>query len=148
MVENVSGWQLSRIKHFEGFRGDAYLCPASVWTIGYGHTKGVKKGMTISRDAAEVLLRKDLMRYENYVHRLLTWQPKQWQFDALTDHTFNIGSIYGGLKREVLRQNHLQVAHKLSLYNKARVGGKLRILPGLVRRANERKMRYLHEVGP
>ena len=35
---------LELIKHFEDFRSDAYMCPAGVWTIGYGHTKGVKKG--------------------------------------------------------------------------------------------------------
>ncbi|WP_319422749.1 lysozyme [Pleurocapsa sp. FMAR1] len=31
------------IKKYEGLRTNAYLCPADVWTIGYGHTKGVKQ---------------------------------------------------------------------------------------------------------
>lgn len=26
------------IKRYEGFRAEAYLCPAGIWTIGYGHT--------------------------------------------------------------------------------------------------------------
>ena len=30
------------VKTFEGFRADAYKCPAGVWTIGYGHTEDVK----------------------------------------------------------------------------------------------------------
>ena len=35
---------INLIKKFEGLRLEAYLCPAGVWTIGYGHTKGVKEG--------------------------------------------------------------------------------------------------------
>ena len=36
------------VKTFEGFRSEAYKCPAGIWTIGYGETKGVKQGDTIS----------------------------------------------------------------------------------------------------
>ena len=47
------------IKKYEGFRSTAYLCPAGIWTIGYGTTlingKPVAKGMTISKDRAEEL---------------------------------------------------------------------------------------------
>ena len=32
------------IKQFEGCVLTAYKCPAGVWTIGYGHTAGVKQG--------------------------------------------------------------------------------------------------------
>jgi len=41
------------VKEFEGLRLQAYLCPAGVWTIGYGHARGVRKGDTITQDAAE-----------------------------------------------------------------------------------------------
>ena len=40
----ISQEGLSLIKKFEGFESEAYKCPANVWTIGYGHTKGVKEG--------------------------------------------------------------------------------------------------------
>ena len=52
---------LALIRSFEGFRADAYLCPAGVWTIGYGHTSragppAVGPGSQMSRtDAAKVL---------------------------------------------------------------------------------------------
>lgn len=48
------------IKQFEGLRLEAYRCPAGVWTIGYGHTRGVRPGMKITREDAERLLIEDL----------------------------------------------------------------------------------------
>ena len=48
------------IKKFEGCRLKAYKCPANVWTIGYGHTKGVEPYEIITLAEAEELLRKDL----------------------------------------------------------------------------------------
>jgi len=41
---NISEAGLSLIKKFEGCALESYLCPAGVWTIGYGHTKDVKEG--------------------------------------------------------------------------------------------------------
>lgn len=38
------------VKRFEGFSPVAYLCPAGVWTIGYGHTVGVREGDSIDED--------------------------------------------------------------------------------------------------
>lgn len=43
---------LAFIISFEGLRLKAYKCPAGVWTIGAGRTKGVKEGMTITREEA------------------------------------------------------------------------------------------------
>lgn len=50
---------LDLIKGFEGLRLRAYRDPAGVWTIGYGHTGGVKPGQVITRARAEELLRAD-----------------------------------------------------------------------------------------
>ena len=52
------------IKKYEGLRLEAYLCPAGVWTIGYGHTKGVKQGMKITEEQAEAYLREVLQERE------------------------------------------------------------------------------------
>lgn len=35
---------IDHIKAMEGWRPKAYLCPAGVWTIGWGRTGGVRKG--------------------------------------------------------------------------------------------------------
>ena len=51
---------LTIIKDHEGLELEAYKCPAGVWTIGYGHTKGVKKGDKCSKADAESWLVEDI----------------------------------------------------------------------------------------
>ena len=48
------------VKEFEGFRSEAYLCPAGVWTVGYGTTENVHPGDVVNRQEAEELLMNDL----------------------------------------------------------------------------------------
>jgi GH24 family phage-related lysozyme (muramidase) len=55
---NISEKGLVLIKQFEGLRLDAYQCSASVWSIGYGHTRGDARDR-ITEDEAEDLLRQD-----------------------------------------------------------------------------------------
>ena len=56
---------LNLIKQFEGCRLSAYQCAAGVWTIGYGHTAGVKKGMTITQAQADAYYRGKTVRQVN-----------------------------------------------------------------------------------
>ena len=56
----------SLIQNFEGLRLTAYRCPAGVWTVGYGHS-GVVSGMTITKEQAEELLKRDIETAENIV---------------------------------------------------------------------------------
>jgi lysozyme len=124
---------LALVKQFEGLRLTAYLCPAKVWTIGYGSTgPHVKPGMVISEADAEALLCADLSRFEQAVAKA-TPAATQPQFDAMVCLAFNIG-IGGFLKSSVLRWHktgeHRRAAEAFGLWNKA--GG--RVLPGLMRR--------------
>lgn len=80
------------VKRFEGFSPVAYLCPAGVWTIGYGHTAGVHEGDSIDGDTAEDYLREDLTSAEGAVAKYVKVPLKQWQFDALVSFTFNLGA--------------------------------------------------------
>jgi len=121
------------IREFEGCRLDAYLCPAQVWTIGYGHTKGVQSGDTIDQEAAEAFLIEDLEEFEDYVSDLVSVELTQAQFDALVAWTFNLGP--GNLKestllRELNAGNYEEVPTQIKRWTKA--GGKE--LPGLVKR--------------
>ena len=83
------------IKHHEGLRLTAYPDPATggdPWTIGYGHTRGVKQGDTCTWEQAESYLEDDLQLIcydciEKYVDVELT----QNQFDALCSWIFNLG---------------------------------------------------------
>ena len=69
------------IQRFEGFRSEAYLCPSGVWTIGYGHTAGVKPGDTCTPDEADEFLKQDLRTAENTVNAQ-NLDLNQCQFDA------------------------------------------------------------------
>ncbi len=89
----ISDKGINGIKRFEGCRLQAYKCPANVWTIGYGHTKGVKAGAVISMAQAESLLRSDLLPIEKYLNdkNNIPVDLTQSQFDALCSFCFNLG---------------------------------------------------------
>ena len=116
------------IKRFEGCVLSAYKCPAGVWTIGYGHTSGVKQGDAITQEMADSYLRHDLERYESYVKWNVKHALNQNQFDALVSFTYNCG--IANLKTLVRNRNVEQIGKAILLYNKAR--GK--VLTGLVKR--------------
>lgn len=80
------------IKKFEDFRSEAYKCPAGVWTIGYGHTGGVKPGDRVTETEAEGFLRKDVESSEKIVLTLVKKPINQNQFDALVSFVYNTGS--------------------------------------------------------
>ena len=58
------------IKSFEQLRLNSYLCPAGVWTIGYGHTDGVNQGMLITEKTADGFLKQDIQKAEDEVNRI------------------------------------------------------------------------------
>lgn len=117
------------ITEFEGLRLQAYQCSAKVWTIGYGHTKGVKQGMTCNMAQAIAWLKEDLSKSEKNVMKFDTiYNFAQNEFDAMVSFAFNVGSIdklvdYG-------KRQKGKIADKMMEYNKA----KGVIISGLVRR--------------
>lgn len=82
---------LELIKKFEGLRLEAYLCPAAVWTVGYGSTYGVKEGMVITEEQAEDMLWRDVHVAEVCVNGAVTVPLTQGEFDALVSFVFNLG---------------------------------------------------------
>jgi len=89
----ISDAGLALIKTFEGFRANSYICPAGVWTIGYGHTGSeIKAGLKITEREAELTLRKDIKQFEDVVLQKIKIPLNQNQFDALVSFVFNIGS--------------------------------------------------------
>jgi lysozyme len=91
MITNAAGVAL--IKRFETFQSKAYLCPAGVPTIGYGHTgTDVRLGQTITEHQADVILALDLERFERGVTELVAGvDVTENQFAALVSLAFNIG---------------------------------------------------------
>ena len=129
----ISKTGINLIKKYEGCRLTAYKCPAGVWTIGYGHTAGVKQGMTITQAQADAFLVEDLVKYERKVNKYNKYNFNQAQFDALVSFAYNVGSIDGLTKNGT--RTIQQISDAITLYNKG--GGK--VLPGLVRRRAEEK---------
>ena len=82
---------IALIKEFEGLRLKAYKCPGGVWTIGYGHTAGVKPGMVITEAQAEEYLKANLIAFERYLNGL-GLALNQNQFDALISFIYNVGT--------------------------------------------------------
>ena len=124
---------ISLIRHFEGCRLDAYLCPAGVWTIGYGHTRDVKRGDVIDQEQAEAFLIEDLEEFEGYVTALCERSLTQYQFDALVSWTFNLGPT--NLKESTLlnRINYGPISDvPFQIQRWTRAGGQ--VLQGLVKR--------------
>ena len=68
MSLKISDNGLNLIKRFEGCRLTAYRDSVGVWTIGYGHTKGVHSGQTISMGQATEYLRQDCANAERNVN--------------------------------------------------------------------------------
>jgi lysozyme len=130
---NIGNKGLEMIKHFEGLELNAYQCAAGVWTIGYGHTKGVQKGMVISEDTANEMLVEELKEYENYINTLVKVELNQNQFDAMVSWVYNLGSsnLQASTLLKVLNAGDYEgVPAQIMRWNKA--GGK--VLEGLTRR--------------
>ena len=129
----TSGQGVALIKKFEGCEREAYQCSANVWTIGYGHTRGVKEGDEISADKAEYILLEDLIEFETYVDQLVTVSLNQDQFDALVSWTFNLGPTNLKESTMLLRLNdgqYSEVPAEMARWNRS--GGE--VLEGLKRR--------------
>ena len=136
MAMSTSSKGVSLITSFEGCRLKAYQCPAGVWTIGYGHTAGVKEGDTITQEEADEYLRNDLVIYENYVLKYdAIYHFNQNQFDALVSFTYNCGAFNLKNLTQSGKRTISQISAKILLYNKA--GGV--VLRGLQRRRAEEK---------
>lgn len=149
----ISKVGIDLIKSFEGCYLTAYKCPAGIWTIGIGHTgevdgKQIHKGMTITQQKAEELLRNWLeKRYEPAV-RNLGVELNQNQYDALVSFCYNLGPgiFTGNLLKAIKNKNWVGVADQILLYNKATVNGKLTVLNGLTRRRKAERELFLTPV--
>ena len=86
-----TNYALLLIKSFEQLRLNSYLCPAGKWTIGYGHTDGVNRGMLITEKTADAFLKQDIKIAEAEVNKVDA-DLTQEQFDALVSFVFNIGA--------------------------------------------------------
>ena len=144
-VMSTSQNGIDLISGFEGCELKAYLCPAKVWTIGFGTTVypngvKVKKGDSCTLDQAKQFKAHDLKRFEKTVDDLVQVPLTQNQFDSLVSITYNIGP--GAFETSTLLKklntgDYQGAADQFTVWNKG--GGK--VLQGLVnRRAKEKEV--------
>ena len=136
---------INLIKQFEGCRLAAYKCAAGVWTIGYGHTAGVKAGQKITQAQAESFLKDDLAKYEKAVMKYdSTYHWSQNQFDALVSFAFNIGNI--DQLTEEGKRDIKTISEKILSYNKITVNGVKVPSEGLSKRRQTEQELFLKPV--
>ena len=144
-VMSISQNGINLLSSFEGCELVAYLCPAKVWTIGFGTTVypngvKVKKGDSCTLEQAKQFKAHDLKRFEKTVSDLVKIPLTQNQFDALVSLTYNIGT--GAFEKSTLLKklnagDYQGAADQFTVWNKG--GGK--VLQGLVnRRAKEKEV--------
>ena len=156
---------------YEGFRNKPYLCPAHIWTIGYGHVlyqdqirlpvvrvEGkdvpmIRKEYPLKPEdnrvwtKAEIdeLFKADVATFERGVLRLVPGVVgRQGSFDALVSFAFNAG--LGNLQRSTIRMKANRgdwegAAEAFMAWTKG--GGK--VLPGLVKRRQAEIALFLAE---
>jgi lysozyme len=125
------------IKQFESLRLDAYLCPSGVWTIGWGHTEGVREGLRITEGLAEEFLRRDIALVDRGLATVIRAPLTQGQHDALVSLCFNLRggaprlpSIAPRLVAKINQGDYAGAADELLDIDRANG----QVLPGLARR--------------
>lgn len=135
------------IKSFESCRLKAYLCPAKVWTIGWGHTgPEVHEGLEWTQAEADLAFEADLQAFDAFVAKTCP-SATALQQGALVSLCYNIGM--GAFAKSSVARLHNQnkdaeAAQAFALWNKA--GGK--VITGLVRRRAAEAALYLKDPYP
>jgi lysozyme len=138
----MSAIGVGSIAHYEGFRSDAYLpLPPDKWTVGYGSTTWedgtpVKVGDTITVERAEILLHRTLTQYEDAVKKCAPVPMYQYEFDAYTSLTYNIGTgafCGSSIARHLREKNYEQACKDILQWDKF----KGKPLKGLTKRRHD-----------
>jgi len=144
MIRNkmkISENGLELIKKFEGCETTAYQDSVGVWTIGFGHTKGVEEGQTCSIEDAESMLADEMDEYEGYINNMVKVELQQHEFDALVAWVYNLGPTNLGESTMLKVLNGGQFDRVPDEMNRwTRAGGK--ILEGLVRRRQAESLMF------
>lgn len=132
---------MALVRKWEGCRLEAYLCPAKVWTIGYGATgAGIREGARWTQAQADDRLARDVENFQRGVRALLKREASDNELGAMTSLAYNVGLTAfraSTLLRLFNAGDKAGAAKEFPKWNRARG----RVLSGLVnRRAHEREV--------
>lgn len=137
----MSAQGLAMLQTFEGCKLLAYRDGGGVWTIGFGHTRGVGEGLSCLQAQADAWLAEDIAPAEQGVARLVQVPLVQGQFDALAFFAFNCGVAAlaaSTLLRKLNARDYVGAADEFPRWVRDAQGN---VEPGLVaRRAQERAL--------
>lgn len=135
------------IKEFEGLELKSYLCPAKVWTIGYGNTfyeDGTQVGPDeeVTEERAVELLEFVYDKFENSVKHSVQVDITENQLGALVSFAYNLGvsALAKSTLLKLVNANQMMSASDEFL-KWTRAGGK--VLKGLVRRREAERNLFL-----
>lgn len=134
------------IKKYESLRLIAYLCPAGIPTIGWGHTKGVSIGDTCSKEQAEKWFDEDYNEAKTGLYKYVKVPLNENQEGALISFIFNlgIGNFSSSTLLKLLNQGkYLEASEQFVRWNKS----KGRVLTGLTNRRLEEKQLFNTSMG-
>lgn len=143
----ISDSGLQFLKQQEGFRPDVYKDATGNDTVGFGHMLTDDEDFTwgITEEAAEDLLRKDLLRFEEAIVNYIKAQLNDNQFGALCSLCFNVGTkpLFGliGTLLNLPTPDYQNAADGFLAYDKGHINGVLTVIEGLKnRRIAERQL--------
>lgn len=129
------------LKSWEGFSLTAYKDSAGVPTIGWGHTRDVVMGQTITAEQAEDMFLADIAPTETIVSNSVHVALNQNEYDALVIFAFNVGDTAfenSTLLKTVNAKNFGAVPEQMAQWRYITVGGEKVVSQGLInRRAKE-----------
>lgn len=132
------------VKLFEELTLKAYQDEGGVWTIGYGTTKGVRRGSVCTEVQAEQWLMRDLLEAADCILENTDVALKQCEFDALCSFVYNLGCANfknSMLRKKLNHRDYTGTAKEFLRWSYIKVNGKPRISNGLLnRRQTEQKM--------
>lgn len=139
---------LAFIAEGEGFRGEAYQDQGGVWTLGFGSTKGVKKGDTIDIDPAKERLAREVQEFSKELDRVVKVDLTPNQRDAVLSLVYNIGvsKFKGSNAEKALNKGDFDTFIREAFdpeigFVKLKKGGE--VIPGLVNRRQKEKQLFL-----
>lgn len=138
-----SQWLWDYLKAREQFRPTAFKpTKRDVWTIAYGHTKGVQPGDTCTVEEGLAFLRTDVAWAVEAVNRAVTVPLTQPQFDALVSFVYNIGApnfFTSTLLKQLDAGDYAAAAHDMLAWDH-QAGAEL---AGLETRREQERARFL-----
>jgi len=135
MYYSKNGYKLT--EGFESCKLKAYQDQGGVWTIAWGHTRGVTKGLTCIQLQADAWLVEDIVFSEATVNDLVKVQINQNEFDALVDFVFNVGITSfetSSLLRLLNAGNFAEAAEQFDNWDHVKANGTEIVAAGLLRR--------------